>query len=367
VSLPSKLYRVARNFLAGGALFAATAAQADAQHRLLWQRHGGCDPCASAPCALGTAVDPASPVAPVAPDAAPAMPLTEPALAPITTAALGDTLSGFGPGYLDNAVPFTHFRMRFDGAFGNNRPDRAEFFYAKCGCFGNTPGPLLEETGVDYQDISSYLEIAPTNRFSVFVEFPYRFINPDRNANTSGWADMNAGFKYALVRNCRNVLTFQNRFYFPTGDPRDGLGTDHVSIEPSLLLASNLSDRLQFFGQFGDWIPVDGTDFAGNILLYGAGLSYTVVDTGSFRAAPVAEVLGWTVLDGQLFAFPEGRVEDASGDTIVNAKIGVRFGFGGVENPGLLSNSDLYVGYGRALTGDVWYKDIVRIEYRIRF
>ena len=32
-----------------------------------------------------------------------------------------------------------------------------------------------------------------------------------------------------------------------------------------------------------------------------------------------------------------------------------------------LSQSDLYVGYGRALTGEVWYKDIVRVELRMRY
>jgi hypothetical protein len=30
-------------------------------------------------------------------------------------------------------------------------------------------------------------------------------------------------------------------------------------------------------------------------------------------------------------------------------------------------NSSLYVGYGRALTGAVWYKDILRVEYRLMF
>ena len=60
-------------------------------------------------------------------------------------------------------------------------------------------------------------------------------------------------------------------------------------------------------------------------------------------------------------------IKDADGDTIVNAKVGVRFGFGSLQEQGLLSRSDLYVGYGRALTGTVWYKDILRVEYRVRF
>ena len=38
-------------------------------------------------------------------------------------------------GYIDDAIVQTRLRLRFDAAYDNNRPDRAEFFYAKCGCF----------------------------------------------------------------------------------------------------------------------------------------------------------------------------------------------------------------------------------------
>ena len=53
-----------------------------------------------------------------------------------------------------------------------------------------------------------------------------------------------------------------------------------------------------------------------------------------------------------------GAPVDARGDTIVNGKFGVRVGSG---------KSDFYVGYGRALTGEVWYKDIIRFEFRRAF
>ena len=57
---------------------------------------------------------------------------------------------------------------------------------------------------------------------------------------------------------------------------------------------------------------------------------------------------------------PEPRfVADACGDTIVNAKFGVRMGLGNLF--------DIYTGYGRALTGEVWYKDVWRTELRIGF
>jgi hypothetical protein len=276
-------------------------------------------------------------------------------------------------GYIDSAIPFTHFKLRFDAAYDINRPDRAEFFYAKCGCFAvghpfvNAPGPRLSETRVDYQDISSYVEVALDKRFSCFVEAPFRFLNPEQNANTAGFADMNFGFKYAMIAEPDQYFTFQLRTYIPTGDAGHGLGTDHVSLEPALLFYKQLSKRFFLEGEVRDFIPIGGTDFAGNVFSYGASLSYLLFDTGHVRVFPVAEILGWTVLSGREFAFPENVVVNAAGDTIVNAKFGVRVGFGESTMQGFLSRADMYVGYGTALTGDFWYRDILRMEFRLRF
>jgi hypothetical protein len=78
---------------------------------------------------------------------------------------------------------------------------------------------------------------------------------------------------------------------------------------------------------------------------------------------PVAELVGWTVLDGKANVgrvFPEPSiVEDASGDTILNAKLGVRFKLGDL--------GDIYTGYGRPLTGDRWYENVFRFEFRLLF
>jgi hypothetical protein len=300
------------------------------------------------------------------------------------SAALGGTT--IATGYIDPAKPMTQFRLRFDAAYDDNRPDRAEFFYAKCGCFANpalppgvfdpkAPGPRLTETSVDYQDITAYLEVAASDRFSGFVEVPFRFLNPEQNENTSGIADMNAGFKFALVARDNQYFTFQFRTYIPTGDPGHGLGTDHVSLEPAFLYHQPLTCKLDLDAELRDWIPIGGTDFAGNVVRYRVGLSYRLIDGCHLRVQPVGEIVGWTVLDGKELAVsnPAGPLgvglatQDATGDTIVNAKVGARFGFGPRDGDGLLSRSDLYLGYGRALTGEVWYKDIVRAEYRLRF
>ncbi len=345
--------------LAGAAFLGLAVSGANAQGRLFnWSRQDACptNPC---PTDLNATTSPSGTpsLAPGAVDAAPTP-------GPVTSAALGGALASFGPGYLDNPVPFTHFRLRVDCAYDANQPDRAEFLYAQC---GSSHSVQIVDKRIDYQDVRAYMEYAPSDWFSVFAELPYRFLNPELNPNASGLADMNTGFKVALLRDQKSILTFQGRVYIPTGDSSLGLGNDHVTMEPGLLYANSLTEKLVFFAQVEDWIPIGGTDFAGNIINYGAGLSYTVLDTGRFRVSPVLEVLGWTCLSGKEFVFPDAVVQDVAGETIVNGKFGVRFGFGAEGMNNLVNNSDFYIGYGRALTGDFWYKDILRIEYRLRF
>jgi hypothetical protein len=318
----------------------------------------------------------ATPSIPIPPPgaAAPDVPL----LGPEGALALGEssiTEPVSGTGYIDSAIIRSRLRLRYDTAYRNNFADRAEYFYAKCGCFANAAlagaqfdpsasGPPLPETSVDYQDIDLYGEYAIAERFSLFAEIPYRFLNPEQNANTDGWSDLKVGARYALIADCDQWLTFQFRTYIPTGVASRGLGTDHVSLEPALLYFQRLSERWLFDGEFRYWIPIDGTDFAGDVIRYGMGLSYVLLNSPSFRAIPVGEVVGWTVLDGRKSnAF---GAFDADGDTIVNAKLGMRLGFGDLVGPGV-SRSELYFGYGRALTGDVWYKDLIRAEWQVNF
>jgi hypothetical protein len=317
-------------------------------------------------------------------------------------------------GYLDDPIPRTNFRLRYDAGFDMNRPDRAEYFYATWRELSFHPhgitntgkvffdpranGPEQLPAKIDYQEASAYGEYAVTKRFSIFVDIPVRFVDfdgnqedPDRESfpeprsenvnevsphnNVGGISDVQYGIKAALLADPDQYLTFQFRTYIPTGEASKGLGTGHVSVEPSLLYYKRLTDRVTTQEQFTVWAPVEGGAASGPILMYGAGVSYDVYKNCSLRIAPVAEVVGWTVLYGFESEFgptnainePLQRVPlthgatDAAGDTIVNGKLGIRTYFG--EN----QNQDLYVGYGRSLTGDRWYKDIFRVEYRIGF
>lgn len=272
----------------------------------------------------------------------------------------GPSVSNNAVGYIDPAVPGDVFRLRFDTAYNNRRPTRAEVFYARGAPFG--PGLPLPEPSVDYQDLFAYLEVAPAPRFSLFVDIPERFLNPEVNANSGGLGDVNAGFKYAFVHGDDLVATLQLRTFAPTGDADRGLGTRHVSLEPALLVYKPLGERLAFDGELRYWVPVGGTDFAGDVIRYGLGLQYDLFRTRHVLFTPVVEFVGWTVLDGkESIVHPSGlsEVKDASGDTIVNAKVGLRTRLG--------CWGDVYTGYGRPLTGDRWYENVFRVEFRLLY
>lgn len=272
----------------------------------------------------------------------------------------GPTVSDSQVGYIDSAIPGNIFRLRYDDAYNARRPTRAEFIYARTAPQG--PGLPLPEPSIDFQEATAYLEKQISPCFSAFVELPTRFLNPDVNANAAGFGDMNAGFKYVFWQGETGLATFQFRTYIPTGDAERGLGTHHVSLEPSLLFYRAVGDKAAIEGELRYWVPVGGTEFAGDILRYGIGFRYEVFNNGYLRINPVTELVTWTVLSGQeSFVFPSGlpAVQGAAGDTIVNVKVGVRFAW---ENW-----ADVYAGYGRPLTGDRWYENIFRVEFRLHY
>lgn len=288
-------------------------------------------------------------------------------------------------GYIDSAIPATQVRFRFDAAYSTPFPDRVEFQYAKY----NNPGPPLSETEINsHQEFATYFEYSPGGRFSIFAELPVRWINPELNDNTSGLYDMNAGAKLAIYENDFAVVALQFRTYMATGDTDRGLSTGHASLEPAILGLVRLTERLTLEGEVRDWIPIDASntgaggaggggggggggmgqggnrEFSGNVLRFGLGLGYTIVEEETYLVRPVAECVGWHTLGG-LKSTPDGQRIPASDETIVDLKFGLR----GIlhDGDGLTESTSLFLGYGRALTDAAWYDDIVRMELRCTF
>lgn len=76
------------------------------------------------------------------------------------------------------------------------------------------------------------------------------------------------------------------------------------------------------------------------------------------------ELVGWRVLgglvtNGDLLTAGSFPVVAADSTNIVNLKAGFRTSIG--------YHNSFYIGYGQALTHEVWYKHLVRFEYRYSF
>jgi len=289
-------------------------------------------------------------------------------------------------GYVDSAIIGTQLQLRYDYARGADAPDRAEFIYAKCGCYGgDAKGPVgnlpsgadplttpLIEYDLDYQEIVLDGEWAFSNRFSAFAEIPFRITRGEVISGAEGIGDIAGGVKLALLADPERYLTLQLRAYLPTGNGVDGLGTEHASLEPGILFHEGSGNRLKAEAEVRLWIPVDGAsnentgitsteNYYGNVLRYGIGLGYDMSPNAQVRFTPVVELVGWRLLGGIGIKAWDGTpanatVTEADGTNIANLKVGARLG--------VREGDAIYVGYGTALTEEHWYDNIFRVEYR---
>ena len=280
------------------------------------------------------------------------------ALALAVGSAQAQISSSSSVGYVDSAIPMNQLRLRFDASYDYPFPDRGEFFYSHSHNKQGEPA----EVKADAQEFSAYGEFALEPRFSVFAELPVRAISPTFDPNATGLGDVNGGFKYAFLSDEDVTVSFQLRGYAPSGNRMLHLGSGHASVEPAVLAYANLIDGLIGEGELRLFVPVGGDrHYDSNVVRYGVGFSYPVWERPGLAVVPVTELVGWTFLDGHKSVnSPEGVgvIVGAGGDTIVNVKLGVRF---------RTDYGDFYAGYGRSLTGEPFYKNVLRLEYRYRW
>ena len=281
-------------------------------------------------------------------------------------------------GYIDNAIIRNRFRFRYDHYSNTTNPDRAEYMFPlPIGVGGRATSAI---GALDWDEYRAYTEVAFSDNFSLFGDFGIRDVSNafafDPIAQTSdtdqaGASDTFVGLRYGLIASEEQQLTAQLKVGIPTGDPRRCLGTGHSSIEAGLLYNRRQSERLTLFGELKDWVSINAYGAgvpdanSSNVLSYGLGLGYDIKQgcrcCNTARVTTVFEVVGWTVLEGlRSTGIPAdlGVLVDADGETIVNAKYGLRYTQG---------KNSLYAGYGNALTGRIWYENVLRVEYTRNF
>jgi hypothetical protein len=278
-------------------------------------------------------------------------------------------------GYIDDGAVGNEVRVRFDAGFNAPRPDRAEYFYA--GSKSPNASTAAVQRTLNFQQLYMNGEYAPFKSFSAFVMVPFRWIEPffisapGKSPNLfsgGGISDVQAGVKFAALMTDQTHVTLQLKADFPTGNGIKGFGTNHYSIEPIVLLYQKLSDRAVLEGEAGDSHPIGGTYFtlppappekwSADVAMYGLGPSYQLIDRDRYSFAPVLEFVAWHVFGG-LQTGANNVVQSAAGINVFNAKLGGRVSFA--------NGSSIYAGYGRAITSDIWYRNLFRVEYRRTF
>ena len=255
--------------------------------------------------------------------------------------------------FIDSALPRTMVRTYLDVGYGDHRPTRAEYLFSHRGF-------AVPERRVDSTDLNMYMEYAVASTFSLFMEQPWRWVNPDLNANRSGAGDMNFGFKFALINTDALAATFQLRMNAPIARKPD-LATRHWCVEPAILVNYQVANFMSIEAEARYWMPLTKDPYAGDIFRYGIGFVVGQQEPGAMWFTPVAEVVAWSIMGGKVDVVEPLAIDTqgASGQTIVNGNLGVRFGFPG--------GADLYAGYSHALTGTTWYKDLFRVEFRMTY
>ena len=155
-------------------------------------------------------------------------------------------------------------------------------------------------------------------------------------------------------------FAFQFRTFIPTGNSTHGIGTGHVSLEPSLLAAVRLGPYTYFQAQLSEWIPLGGdTDYQGAILHYHVSLNHVL-------CRPVADVQLIGTLEFNGWSFQTGHFTDpflgklkSGDDSFLSVGPGLRLV--------LCDKLDVGVGAAFEVNGIPWPSTLIRSEFRWRF
>jgi hypothetical protein len=265
----------------------------------------------------------------------------------------------YAPFEIDSSAPLGNIRFRMNAYNNTPFPDRAEYIWAKTG--GRGPGS--PEIGMDYQEVRTLLELG-SKKFSLGTEYPLRWTNPVVNGNHAGFSDMNLTTKTVFVDGETWQVTNLFRTYFPTGAPKAGLGTGHVSMEPGFLARYKWSDVTFVHMQLKYFFPLGGDPAqSGQILMYGIGPSHVLIDGDNRAWLTTLEFTGSYVANG-LRTNPNGTVSNAEGEHIMNLYPGIRY----VRDcGGDLGLFEFGVCTGFPITGPRFFSDLFRAEVRWSF
>jgi hypothetical protein len=205
--------------------------------------------------------------------------------------------------FADYARPRTVTRIRYDNLENLVRPDRNEFWMMQVQPTQKVFRKLINLTA-RLQEVYVYQEAAGA-RGSFFIEYGYRQLNSNFMPTQAGFSDLNFGVK-SLFFDCELLqLAFQFRTYTPTGNATLGLGTGHVSLDPSILASLKLGPETYFQGQFGNWVPIGSSSPIAGGMFY----AFTSLNQVLWYPSPDSPLIGTLEMD--VWSFENGGYTNA--------------------------------------------------------
>ena len=266
---------------------------------------------------------------------------------------LGAERIALAPWVLDTTQgnPSVGLRMRFDR--GLSSPNRLEYIWARPGV-----GPSPERR-LDLIDTSMRFEFGSRNAVA-FTEVSMRSLDPEVNANTTGFGDMVVGAKGILFNNQCTQIGSVFRTVMKTGPARRGLGTGHVSLEPGLLGSHRFGRIAMLHSELKYSLPIAGSPgFSGDVLKTGIGISTLWKDWDQLARMPTLEMQTHTFLFGQQ-TDATGLVSSVDGKTAVDLYPGLRIAW---QKPrvGIVETG---FAYGMNLADSEWFDSRMIAEIR---
>jgi hypothetical protein len=152
-------------------------------------------------------------------------------------------------------------------------------------------------------------------------------------------------------------FTFQFVTTLPTAGPGGGIGTGHVSLDPSVLSTFKLTDNTYFQSQTGYWFGVGNSN--GSVLHY-----HNTINHVLWKPLPDTNFI--TTFETVGYTFGSGTVTDAAG--VVRPANGTTyFGIGPGFRLATCGKLDLGIGMLFAVTDRHFAQQLYRTELRWRF
>jgi hypothetical protein len=266
--------------------------------------------------------------------------------------------------FVDAARPNNNMRFRWDYGDHLTYPDRGEYFFARGD--GNGKGPTSTNPAlkgipyVDYHQLGLVTEMG-AGPASVAISVPYETVNATPfGKDAAGFSDMTVTMKTLLVDSQLFMVASQFRTYIPTGNFGKGLGTGHVSLEPSLIFGLRLASETYVQGQVLEWIPIAGDpDYASAYLRWGVSLNQLL-----WKPVKDVQLIGTLELDGTsfqdgLYTDPVLGPQKLSGQNALSVANGYRIFF--------CNTFDVGVAGSFGITGKYLVRDEMRFEMRFRY